>query len=1075
MKSIRLSAALLLILLSLAAASFGQSFRGSIRGQVKDSSGATVAGASVSAKNLQTSQTRTVTTSADGGYSINELPAGSYEVTVTSAGLEPVKLAARVDVGADTALNINLGKLSQVQEAIQVSASASLLDPTASTLSQVIENKLVVDLPLNGRDFTKLVALTPGVTVEGSGVAGTEKGFGQFNINGNRDRSNNYLLDGTDNNDPFFNNSALNQVGITGAPASLLPIDAIEEFNLETQARAEYGRNSGAAVNVVTKSGGNQFHGSVFEYLRNSALDARNYFNVKTNQDGSSNPQSPFKNNQFGASLGGPIVHGRTFFFGAYEGQRERVSSDFLFAVPTPAQIAAALAVAQTTGPISPALPKLLTRFFPAPTSIDANGFGSAAVSVQDKNDLNSGIIKIDHQFTDREMFTARYAYSGSQQNYPLGGQGYGAGSRIANFAQVSPTRVQVVSASLLTTISASKLNELRFGYSRYRTSFNSADAKVDPSTLGLNMGTAKGGLPEIDFNGVLENFGASAYSIPRARVSQTFQGLDHFTWTHGPHVFKFGGEFRRVSVNSFNDNLERGLLYVNGPFDPNDPCLPLDAVAGTLCSYFTGNIGASANAGNTQRTTYNNGASLFVQDDYKATSKLTLNLGVRWEYFGPLSEKNNLISNLGSDGLLHMVGSGGVKNAWDKKFTNFSPRLGLAWQALPGTVVHAGYGLYYDYIPQNVITTNYTATAGITTNPIGPKPVTPLNFDSTAWSTGVGPVLTPSTGGPYSIFVTSPKFTTPYVQSWNLNIQQSIARAASFEIGYVGSKGTHLARLYDANQPDSNGNYPNQNYYAISTLGTNSASTYHALQATLKARSWKGLTGFANYAWAKSIDDASDAIDFTPGAAFPQDSNNLRAERGPSTFDTRQRFTAAANYAIPSFGFGPSWFKTGWQLGTIFTAQTGRPIPIVTSNDTSGLYNYRQRPNIVPGVNPILSHWSPATGYLNPAAFSQPGSNPTDGPFGNLGRNAIFGPKFVNTDFSVEKSTKLCERFTAQLRAEFFNIFNHPNFALPNGSFDPTSPTVGVISQTPDVAQGNPGLGGGGPRVIQLALRLQF
>jgi len=256
-----------------------------------------------------------------------------------------------------------------------------------------------------------------------------------------------------------------------------------------------------------------------------------------------------------------------------------------------------------------------------------------------------------------------------------------------------------------------------------------------------------------------------------------------------------------------------------------------------------------------------------------------------------------------------------------------------------------------------------------------------------------------------------------------------------------------------------------------MDVLGTNSASSYHSLQATVKARSWKGLTGFANYNWSKSLDDASDGIDFTPGAALPQDSTNLHGERGPSTFDTRHRLTAAATYLLPRFGSGPACLRGGWQLGAIASLQSGRPIPIANVNDTSGRYNYRQRPNVVPGVNPILPHWTPATGYLNPAAFSQP----ADGTFGNLGRDAIFGPHFINTDFSVEKTTQIGEKLNAQVRAEFFNIFNHPNFALPNGNYDPSSSTFGLITQTPDVAQGNPGLGGGGPRVIQLALRLQF
>ncbi|MDR3763521.1 MAG: TonB-dependent receptor [Acidobacteriota bacterium] len=1050
MKNLRFTALLLTLLLA-ALAAYGQSFRGTLRGEVKDASGAAIAGATVAARNTQTSWTRTTLTSADGIYVISELPSGSYEVTASGQGLQPVKLAAKVDVGAETPLTFTLGKVAQVQEQVEVQASGSLLEPAQDTLSQVIENKLVIDLPLNGRDFGKLVALTPGVAVEGSGVAGTEKGFGQFNINGNRDRSNNYLLDGTDNNDPFFNNSALNQVGITGAPASLLPIDAIEEFNLQTQAPAEYGRNSGATVNILTKSGGNQFHGSAFEYLRNSALDARNYFNTKPNV------KSPFKNNQFGASLGGPIVHGRTFFFGAYEGQRERVTSDFLLGVPTTDQINAA--VAQAGGSVNPALLKVL-QYYPTATTVDSTtGNGTAQVAVPDKNDLNSVIVKIDHQLSPNELITGRYAYSGSNQRYPLGGTSYGGGSRLAPFAQLSPTRVQVVSASLLSTLSSNKLNELRFGYTRYRTSFRGADSNVDPATLGLDLGTGKFGLPEIDFNGDLENLGAAAYSVPRGRISQTFQWLDHFTWTLNRHVIKFGGEFRHISIDSYNDNLERGLLDVDTD----------GSVVDDLTAFFTGDIYASAYTGNTQRTTFNNGASLFVQDDYRVSSKLTANLGLRWEYFGPISEKNNLLSNLGTDGLLHMVGSG-INSAWQRTWTNFSPRLGLAYQLYPTTVLHAGYGLYYDYIPQNVITTNYTNVAGLTTNPIGPKAVLPLSFDGSAWASGGTAAFSAVTSGPYDIFITPRKLPTPYTQSWNLNIQQSLNKTAVLEIGYVGSKGTHLARVYDVNQTDANGNFPDTNYLAMDTLATNAGSVYHALQTSLRVREWKGVTGFVNYTWSKSLDDASDAIEFTPGATLPQDSYNLRAERGPSTFDTRQRFTAAVNYAIPTIGFGPDKLKKGWQLGAIVTAQTGRPIPIEDSSDNSGRYNhYNQRPNLVPGINPILSNWSAATGYLNPAAFAQP----DDGTFGNLGRNAIFGPKFVNTDFSVEKRTQLTEKIGTQLRAEFFNIFNHPNFALPGGSFGSSS--FGQFSQTPDVAQGNPGLGGGGPRVLQLAVRVEF
>jgi hypothetical protein len=258
-------------------------------------------------------------------------------------------------------------------------------------------------------------------------------------------------------------------------------------------------------------------------------------------------------------------------------------------------------------------------------------------------------------------------------------------------------------------------------------------------------------------------------------------------------------------------------------------------------------------------------------------------------------------------------------------------------------------------------------------------------------------------------------------------------------------------------------------------TLATISGSTYHALQTIFRMNNWAGFSGFTSYTWSKSLDDASDGIDFTPGAAFPQDSTNLRAEHGPSTFDTRHRFTAAINYRVPTWG--PKRLGDGWALNTIITVQSGRPIPIITSDDTSGRFYFNQRPNVVPGVNPILSNWSPATGYLNTAAFSQPDF----GTFGNLGRDSIYGPKYWNVDFSVSKNTMITDHVGLQLRAEFFNIFNHPNFALPNGSIvfgtdDKGNPLPnGLITQTPDVAQGNPGLGGGGPRVLQLGLKLVF
>ncbi len=1031
-----------------------QSFRGSVRGSITDAHSLVIPGAKITARNLGTSETREVTSDSEGVYFFLELPTGEYEVAAIAPGFQEVRAPhVIVNVGEATVVDLKLAKPTEKLEQVVVSENVPLVETASSTLSQVVDRRLVQELPLNGRDFGKLVALTPGVTVEGSGVAGSEKGTGQFNINGNRDRSNNYTLDGTDNNDPFFNNSALNQVGISGAPATLLPLDGIQEFNLQSQFGAEYGRNTGSVVNIITRSGTNNFHGSLYEYNRNTAFDARNFFNT------SPNPQSHLNNNNFGGSLGGPIIKGRTFFFGAYEGQRERVGSDFNFQVPTPADIAAAR-LAAGISPTTPATPadKILA-FFPVSNS------RTLPSTVHDMNDDNNFIVKVDHKLNSSNMLTGRYAFGQGHQRFPFGSLGgFGSGSRLAAFANDSPTRVQVISASLLTTVSPSKLNELRFGYSRFRTSFRSIDDTFDPSaSLGLNFGTGKLGLPEFDFNGAIENLGASGFSLPRGRLSETFQTLDNFTWIRGRHTIKFGGEYHRYDIQSFNDNLERGIL------DVNTTTITGDAVIDNLIPFYQGNFFTSADAGNTHRFTFNNGLSFFAQDDIRVRPNFTLNLGLRWEYFGPLSEKHNLLSNFDASGNLVPVGSSTLPHLYNRDLNNFGPRIGFAWNASRNTVVRAGYGLYYDYLPQNNLIANFTTSAGVATNPIGPPSsfVGGLDYNPAAFTnpgTATTPIFTP-TVFTQSIFITDRNLRTPYVGNWNLNVQQQLGGTAAFEIGYVGSKGTKLSRLYDANQARTNAAFN-----AVDVFSDGANSTYHALQTTVRLQTWHRLSGFSTYTWSKSLDGASDGINFNfANAAFPQDSTNLKAEKGPSTFDTRHRWTSALNYQAPVIPRLPKLLADGWQLNTIVTVQSGRPINIVTSNGGVN-FNFVQRPDVVPGQPFILPHWTPNTGYLNPLAFVNPSGN-----FGNLGRDQVYGPGFWDTDFSLSKIFAVHEQLSLQFRAEFFNIFNHPNFALPTNVVNIGASNAGLITQTPDVAQGNPGLGGGGPRVMQFGLRLQF
>jgi len=1050
-----------------------QSFRGSIRGEITDAHGLHIAGAKVVARNLGTSESREVTADAEGEYRFLELPAGEYEISAVAPGLEEARIGrVRVDVGVETIANLALGKAKAITETVEVLATVPLLEASNTTLSQVVERQLVQELPLNGRDFGKLVALTPGVTVEGSGVAGTEKGFGQFNISGNRDRSNNYTLDGTDNNDPWFNNSALNQVGITGAPATLLPLDAIQEFNLQSQFSAEYGRNSGSIVNIVTRSGSNTFHGSLYEYNRNSAFDARNYFNTKPD------PQSHFNNNNFGGSLGGPIFKDKTFFFLAYEGQRERVGSDFALLVPTAAEVTqaeqgAALNTAIIPNGVNPALVKILNIYMPTTT----NPNNLLPVSVSDKNDNDNFIVKVDHRFNDVHSVVVRYAFGNDDQVFPLGSLGgTGSGSRLGPFAQVSPTRVQVVSASWLSVLSPSVFNEVRFGYSRFRNHFDSADGHVDPqSQFGIDFGTGRTGLPEINFHGLLDNLGATSFGIPRGRLSQTYQILDDFTWTRGRHTWKFGGEYRRAAVDFSNDNFTRGNFAFDEFLAPGVLGGSSDPIVNVLINYFLGQEGGFALTGNTARSLATNGFSFFAKDDIRVNAKLTVNAGLRWEYFGPVSEAHNLLSNLLSPtGLLQMVGTPGLPHAYNRDLNNFGPRLGFAWNVMPKTVIRSAYGVYYDYIPMHLMQANFTNSAGIGANPIGPQAVVPLNYNQDAYDgTTTGPVFTPVVGAPVQpdIFVTDHDLRTPYVQSWNLNVQREVTSTFAFEAGYVGSKGTKLVRLYDLNQ-----NGINPNYFTIDNLSTGTSSTYHAGQLTLKLQNWHRFSGFSTYTYSKSLDGASDGINYDFAfVALPQDSTNLKAEKGPSSFDTRHRWTTAMNYQLPTFHLIGERFGSGWQLNSIITVQSGRPIDIISGSTNFGS---NQRPDVVPGVPFVLPNWNPSTGYLNPAAFAVPAS--PDG-VGNLGRDRVFGYGFWNVDFSVSKNTKLWENAMLQFRAEFFNLVNHPNFALPSNFITPGAGappgTVmdGFVTQTPDVAQGNPGLGGGGPRVVQFGLRLQF
>jgi len=527
----------ILVVLSLAVAANAQTFRGTILGTVTDSSGLAVAGATVTVKNTDTGLLRTTQTTADGSYAVTELPIGTYAVTISQSGFQTsVTTDVAVNVAGERRVDVVL-KPGQVSERVEVSGTElPQVETTSNELGGVLTSLTVQDIPVNGRDYTKLIFLNPGVAGSPDMITDSPGSFGVFSMNGARGRSNNFLLDGTDMNDGYRNDPAINEAGVFGTPATILPIDAVAEVRVISNFEPEYGRNAGAVVNIVTKSGTNTFHGSAAEYFRNSALDARNYFNPVKDASGNPNPKAPFHNNQYGGSLGGPIIKDRTFFFLDYEGQQEQVGVVTLATVPTGSAPDGSLSPSDASNQV---IKNLLARHpWPAPNL----GGSSASVVSPSFNRLSSMIAKIDHSFNASNLVTGRYFFGDSVQSFPLALTA--TGGQLPGFNTFTPTRVQLVSLSYVHTIGYSKVNELRFGWNRFAEGFFPADQSFHPSSIGLNTGTgpADAGLPIILVSGVAQ-LGATS-SVPRHRFDSNIQVLDGFSWKFNKHDFKFGVDY---------------------------------------------------------------------------------------------------------------------------------------------------------------------------------------------------------------------------------------------------------------------------------------------------------------------------------------------------------------------------------------------------------------------------------------------------------------------------------------------------------------------------------------------------
>ncbi len=1118
----------LLALMLLLATSFtsAQTFRGTILGTVSDTSGAVIPDATVKVRNMGTGLERTTQTSADGSYSVPELPIGKYAVTVTHGGFETSTTSqVPVDVATERRVDVVL-KAGQVSDTVEVNGEAlPQVETTSGELGGTLTAQNIQNIPVNGRDYTKLIYLNPGVAGSPDQISDSPGSFGEFSMNGSRGRSNNYLLDGTDMNDGYRNDPAINEAGVFGDPATILPIDAVGELRVLSNYEAEYGRNSGAIVNIVTKSGTNQWHGSALEYYRSGALGARNYFNID------SQPKNPFTNNQFGGSLGGPIVKDKVFFFVDYEGQRESGAQAGLSCVPDNAAIAAAKAQAAANGvPLSQTMLNVLARNpWPSPNipGATANLDGTCnapnasapadnlATSTRFDNNIDSFIAKIDYNPNPSNMITGRYYYGNSNQSFPFAQL---AGGLLPGFNTTTPTRVQLVSLSYVKVVNSSQVNEARLGWNRFAEGFFPEDNTFNPASIGLDTGVSSFdyGLPKISV-GNFSVIGATA-SVPRQRVDTNWHFIDNYSWKMGRHDLKFGYEFRRTSINITQNNNFRGKLS----FDD-------------LTSFLEGFAsGGSQAAGYTQRHEFENSEGLYIQDSFRMNPRLTFNFGLRWDYFGVPGEKNNLFYQLSpADGgtLLQVGGPGGPSSLYNKDFNNFAPRLSFAYD-LTGkgtTVLRGGWGMFYDAFSQDIylghIPYNCVFCPGPAYVGVGTAPITFASATGDQINAGV-PVFSGSSPlGDY--FGVDPNIRTPYVQNWNLNIQQQFGSKTVAQIAYVGSKGTKLFRFRDVNQPSQaaitaadlaacgNGfTFPNcpipsygvprtayPNFFYVNQEESTANSNYNALQLSLHVNAWHGLSSQANFVWSHSLDNASDLEDFIPNASQPNNSLNPAAEYGNSNFDIRRRFTWNFSYQLPTYGGSYTRLKNGWGIDGVLTLQDGQPFNFNYNfeGDYSGAGEGFDRPDV---VGPIQYGSAPAN-FINLASFAVPctfGNTTNDGSsdetnclsgtqhFGNLGRNSLRGPSFKEFNFSVFKRTPLNERVSLEIRAEFFNLFNHPNFAnplLPNFIADPgvngidpvTGRGVGSygLTATGDVGIGNPFLGGGGPRGIQFAGKITF
>lgn len=1030
---------------------------GSISGTLTDPTGAVIPGAQVTITQTDTNIKTVVSTDASGFYLAPALRPGAYRVTAAKEGFKP-EARAGIDLRVQDRLQIDFAlQVGSAASEVTVTTAAPILESETSSLGQVIQEKTITDLPLNGRNFIQLATLTAG-TLPSTRTAERDN----FISNGARAVQNSYLLDGIDNKNRIL--------GFDKSSAQTIQpiIDAIQEFKVETSTfSAEFGQAAGGVVNVTMKAGTNSFHGNLFEFLRNSYLDATPYFQPA----GGGKPI--FIQNQFGATFGGPIFKDRTFFFGAWQSSREENAAPQVGTVPTigerqgiwPTKIvdpATKAAFSNNTIPVSqwdPVGAKLLSSY-PLP-----NLPGAVRNFFYNPKERVSGDqynFRVDHHFGPKDYVFGRISQSWGQNSLPT------TLPNPANQQGAVDLRARQVAISETHTVAANKINEFRLGFAytdnnqdvlgpRLFDQYGIKGALEEPNIKGLpvftitgfsGLGTTGPGNTPIPASG--------SGNFPAEKSGKVWQLLDNFTWVHDRHSIKFGVDLSRVTLFIYATNSARPTYTFNGTYSGN----PLaDLLLGQVYT-----AGTSQQQLDTLQQYIQNG---YIQDDWKASRKLTLNFGLRYELTMPFTEEHDRQANLVLDAgpcYLKIItpataGPCGVGRALvHPDYNNLAPRVGLAYQAGKNTVVRSGFGVFYGRDE------NLGIQRRLANNP-------PFITSATFTGTQTTPAFALATGFPSNALTLASgsadvnsypfSFPLPYVEQWNINVQRQLGSDLVAQFGYTGSEAHKLPIIVNVNQPYPgatavNSRRPYQGIGSIFNYSPEDNSTYNALLAKLERRFSQGASLLASYTYGHSIDGGGNQNDANdPG---PQDPRNLAAQKGSSNFDVRHRFVVSGFYQLP-FGKSPGFLHYAirdWQISGIFSAQTGQPFTVTLSTDPSGT-GTTARPNRIADGNlpPDLrttTHWFDTAAFVAPACVC----------FGNSGRNIVRGPGFVDLDLGIDRDFRFTERMRLQFRVEAFNLANHPNFGLPNMAIG--NAQVGIIGSVI-----NP------ERQIQLAMKLYF